>query len=181
MPTQRIHRENENLPHFVTITVFDWLDIFTKKEYYGVLINCLIFCRENLGLLLYEYVLMTNHVHLIVAADEGRKLSKLISSFKKRTTMEILFLLRRDKQRRLIRALTQYGVGEDGFPSRIWQRDNFPEVIIATRFLKKHIEYIYNNPVKSGYVAKPHEWVYSSARNRLFGDNSLIELDNIFT
>lgn len=40
------------------------------------------------------------------------------------------------------------------------------------------VNYIHYNPVKKGYVDKPEFWRYSSTRNRLLNDNSLIELDS---
>lgn len=46
------------------------------------------------------------------------------------------------------------------------------------RLLRQKIKYIYNNPVRKKYVAKPEDWLYSSARNRILDDNSMIELDS---
>jgi len=39
--------------------------------------------------MLFEYVIMTNHIHLIACAKEGHKLSQIISDFKKHTTRAI--------------------------------------------------------------------------------------------
>ncbi|MCK4553454.1 transposase, partial [Candidatus Parcubacteria bacterium] len=90
MPTKRINQENENEMHFLTLTIIEWIDIFTKPEYFKVIIDSLKYCRKNKGLKLYEYVIMTNHIHLIVKAEQGYKLSQIISDFKKYTTREIL-------------------------------------------------------------------------------------------
>lgn len=37
MPTIRIKNEDENNPHFLTITIIEWLDVFTKPEYFKIL------------------------------------------------------------------------------------------------------------------------------------------------
>jgi len=43
--------------------------------------------------------------------------------------------------------------------------------------LRQKIEYVHNNPVKRGYVDVPEHWRYSSARNYVAGDHSLIRVD----
>jgi len=178
MPTLRIHKENENSIHFLTITTIEWIDIFTKKEYFNVLINSLKFCQKKLGLLLYEYVIMTNHIHLIGRAKEGYKLSQIISSFKQFTTREILKLLEEDNREYILRLIENSFSKKPINQYQIWQRENYPKLIETEKFLDQKIDYIYNNPVVKGYVDRPEDWVYSSARNRILDDNSIIELEN---
>ncbi len=43
MPPKRIYHENENLMHFITLTVIEWIDVFTKPEYFKVIIDSLKF------------------------------------------------------------------------------------------------------------------------------------------
>lgn len=35
------------------------------------------------------------------------------------------------------------------------------------------------NPVRKGFVAKPEDWLYSSARNYINGDDSVMEIDGL--
>ncbi len=51
--------------------------------------------------MLFEYVIMTNHIHLIACAKEGHKLSQIISDFKKHTTRAILEALKIDNRKYL--------------------------------------------------------------------------------
>jgi len=178
VPTPRIHKDNENLTHFITITTIEWLDIFTKKEYFDILINCLKFCRKKLGLLLYEFVFMTNHVHLIVAAKEGYKLSQIISSFKQFTSKEIMGILKNDNRKYILVLLEKSFSKKKDIRRQIWQRENWPEAIETEKFLDQKINYMYNNPVVKGYVEKPEDWIYSSARNRALEDGGIIEIDS---
>ena len=62
---------------------------------------------------------------------------------------------------------------------QVWQTDNYPEVIESAKFLEQKTNYIYNNPVEKGYVEKPEEWVYASARNRILDDDGIIKLDEV--
>ena len=54
MPTLRINLSDENKLHFITFTVIEWIDIFTKPEYFKIIIDSFKFCRKNKGLLLFE-------------------------------------------------------------------------------------------------------------------------------
>ena len=58
--------------YFLTLTVVDWVDLFMRSIYKHIIVNSLKFCQEKKGLQLYAWVLMTNHLHIIAAADEGK-------------------------------------------------------------------------------------------------------------
>jgi REP element-mobilizing transposase RayT len=57
---------DQTLPHFITATVVDWIDVFTRKTYRDTFIECLDYCITNKAMVLYGYVIMSNHIHLIV-------------------------------------------------------------------------------------------------------------------
>ena len=179
MPTLRINYENENTTHFLTLTIIEWINIFTKPEYFEIIIDSLKYCQKNKGLLLYEYVIMTNHIHLIAKAKEGNKLSQIISDFKKHTTREILKELKKDNRKYILNLIKNSFTKKRGYQNQIWQRENYPEIITTEEFLNEKIKYIYNNPVKKRYVVNPEDWIYSSAKNRILKDDSVIELDNL--
>lgn len=180
MPTLRVKKENENQPHFITITIIEWIDIFTKPEYFKVVIDSLKFCRQNKGLLLYEYVIMTNHIHLIAQAKEGFRLSQIISDFKKHTTREILRLLEKDNRRYIMNLIKNSFSKKKGYENQVWQRENYPELIVSEKFLSNKISYIYYNPVRKEYVRKAEDWLFSSARNRILNDHSTMKLDDFW-
>ena len=179
MPPIRIKNEDENLTHFLTITTIEWIDIFTKPQYFQIIVDSLKYCRDNKGLLLYEFIIMTNHIHLIVKAKEGNKLSQIISDFKKHTTREILKELEEDNRRYILNLIKNSFAKKKNYQNQIWQRENYPELITSEKFIFQKANYIYNNPVKRGYVIKLEDWRYSSARNRILNNNSIIELDNL--
>lgn len=62
---------NQYALHFLTFTIVGWVDVFTRKETKQIIIDSLKYCIENKGLILYGYVIMTNHLHLIARADES--------------------------------------------------------------------------------------------------------------
>ena len=48
--------------YFVTLTVIDWIDIFTRRYYNDFIIENLVWCLQNANLNIYAYVIMTNHI-----------------------------------------------------------------------------------------------------------------------
>ena len=73
---------DQTLPHFVTATVVDWIDVFTRKNYRDIVVECLDFCIREKAMVLYGYVIMSNHIHMIVQSGDG-ELSDLLRDFKK--------------------------------------------------------------------------------------------------
>ena len=57
--------------YFITSTVVDWVDVFTRPVYKHVIIESLEYCQKEKGLIIYAWVLMTNHLHAIVGVEEG--------------------------------------------------------------------------------------------------------------
>jgi REP element-mobilizing transposase RayT len=74
---------NQNIPYFLTWTIVDWIDIFTRQRYREIIIESLKYCVARKGLVLHAYVIMSNHMHLIVNASQGFALSDIIRDCKK--------------------------------------------------------------------------------------------------
>jgi REP element-mobilizing transposase RayT len=75
--------------YFVTFAVVGWVDVFTRKEYVGILFDSLEFCRKHKGLELFEYVVMPSHVHLLARRKAGL-LSDVIRDMKSFTAKKLL-------------------------------------------------------------------------------------------
>ena len=167
-PSPRIQLRDKNNIYFITITVMGWIDVFTNNTYFDLLKNSLQHCIANKGLILYEYVFMTNHIHLIAGASENSQgLDAIIRDFKSFTTHEIKKLLENDNRRYILKLLKNSNKVKKKNEFQLWQRENYPEEIYSDGFLDSKIQYIWNNPVKKGYVKNPEDWLYSSARQKL--------------
>jgi len=177
MPTLRINKSAQNMPHFITLTVIEWIDIFTKPEYFKTITDSLTYCRKNKGLKVYEYVIMSNHMHIIIGTPDDDNLVQVLSDFKKHTKREIWKLLEKDNRHYIVNILNNSYHKKKGYVKQIWQRENYPERINSETFMLTKVRYIYMNPVKKGYVSKPEHWQYSSAKNWVLGDHSIIQLD----
>ncbi|MBN8861882.1 MAG: transposase, partial [Sphingobacteriales bacterium] len=75
---------NQAAIHFVTFSVVEWVDVFTRKMYRDIVLDSIRFCQNNKGLLLHCWCIMSNHLHLILSA-KNNDLSSLLRDFKKFT------------------------------------------------------------------------------------------------
>jgi REP element-mobilizing transposase RayT len=178
---------NQYLPHFVTFTVVGWVDLFSRKQCRDIVINNLKHCIDHKGLLLYGYVIMTNHVHAIIAAETNTNgLSFLIRDFKSYSSKQLSgWVLGNAKESRrewmtdIFRFYGNFSSNVDLF--QVWTHDNRPMVIFTNEFFQQKLEYIHQNPVKAGFVRRPVDYFYSSASNYAgFEENILdvIVIDN---
>jgi REP element-mobilizing transposase RayT len=71
-------------------------------------------------------------------------------------------------------------VEQRGNEYKIWESGYHPQLMDDHDKLLQKIEYIHLNPVRKGLVEKPEDWKYSSARNYLLNDESIIKIDGLF-
>ncbi len=125
---------------------------------------------------LVAYVFMPSHIHLIVAMPEGEDLSAFMRDFKKFTSTKTRQQLENDRQTFWVDRLRKNTAGKKNQIFKLWM-DRFDDVVIETEeVLRVKIDYIHQNPVKAGLVERAEEWKFSSARNYLYDDHSLIEV-----
>ncbi|HEX9912198.1 MAG TPA: hypothetical protein VGB01_03010 [candidate division Zixibacteria bacterium] len=60
---------------------------------------------------------------------------------------------------------------------QIWQIGYDDLGVYSPKILRTKIDYIHNNPGKEGLVEKPEDYRYSSARNYILNDHSIIKVD----
>jgi putative transposase len=154
--------------YFVTDTVVDWVDIFSRPRYKHIILQSLQFCQSQKGLLIYAWVLMTNHLHMIVGAKEGAKVSDIMRDFKKFTSKEILRVLKTDIQesRRewMLNRFEYAGRNDKKITNyRFWQEGNDAQEIFLQNYFNQKLNYIHQNPVRAEIVNNPEDYQYSSA------------------
>jgi REP element-mobilizing transposase RayT len=87
-----IHHPNSM--YFVTNTIVNWIDIFTKPPYADIIINSLSHCITAKGLQVHGWYIMPSHIHLLVSASLPTiSLSDIMSDSKKFTSKKLLILL----------------------------------------------------------------------------------------
>ena len=159
--------------HFITCTVVQWADVFTRKMYIEIVEDSLTFCIDNKGLIVYGYVIMSNHIHLLVQAKQNN-LSDILRDFKKFTSQRITHAIETNpaesRKRWLMWLLTNGKTADNKAASfRFWQADNHAEIGFHLPFMWQKLSYIHNNPVRAGIVSKAEEYKWSSAADYFHG------------
>ena len=154
--------------YFTTTTVVDWVDIFTRPRYRHIVLESLAYCQANKGLNVYAWVLMSNHLHMIVDVSGECSLSDVFRDFKKYTSKRIFAELTADEHesRRpwlMHRFCFAASVSNRFKDFRFWQEGNYVEELWTLEFLQQKVNYIHMNPVRQEIVAQPEEYLYSSA------------------
>lgn len=174
------HTIKKNSSYYITLTVVEWADIFTRKNHRDAIINALRYCIKNKGLNVYAYCLMSNHLHMIVNCNEPFQLSDTIRDFKRHTVKTILFQIINEPESRrewLLKIFEDAGDKNSRNKTyKFWQTGNHAIEIFTENFVWQKVNYIHNNPVAEKLVKKPEDWVYSSASNYYLGDGILEEV-----
>jgi putative transposase len=152
-------------------------ECFFSIPLFDMMINSLKSCQTNKGLHLHGYVLMPNHAHYIVSTDLPEKLSDIMRDLNRFTSHRIADALEENQQHALFNVFRQAAKEEGrGNQYKIWQEGYHPIALETADLFQQKLEYIHENPVRKGFVDRAEQWRYSSARNYLLNDHSIIEV-----
>ena len=155
--------ENQ-FPHFVSGTIINWIPLFSNTYVASIIFNSLKYLQNEDRLIIYAYVLMENHYHLIVSSPSD--LRKEMNRFRSFTARKIIDFLKEKKSYELLNQLKFFKLQLKRDRSyQLWQEGTCPKLINSEEMMLQKLEYIHNNPVKRGYVVNPVHWRYSSAFN----------------
>ncbi len=153
----------KHAPHFLTMTIVNWIPLFASPTLASILLDSLHFLQEHERLIVYAYVILENHLHLIAQAAD---LAKEVASFKSYTAGAMIDYLQLHKATRVLKQLEQHKLAHKRDRThQVWQEGSHPQAIQGVVMMRQKVEYIHNNPVKRGYVDEPIHWRYSSARD----------------
>ncbi len=172
---------NQNALHYITLTVVGWIDVFTRKVYKDDLINSLRYCIKEKGLNVHAYVIMSNHMHVILSAKEGYVLSYIVRDFKRHTAKTIIerILTTKEESRsewmlKLFKYYAKYNKNNSKY--QFWGRDNKPVELSSPKWINQKLAYIHLNPVRAGIVENTEEYNYSSSGN-YNGEDGKLEVE----
>ncbi|WP_087941048.1 REP-associated tyrosine transposase [Algoriphagus faecimaris] len=173
-------RDQDKL-YFVTFTIVEWIDLFTRKDYRDIFIESLKFCQKNKGLDLCAYCIMSSHIHLIIGRNGEEKIEDVIRDIKKFTSIKFLEEIRKSPlESRKSFLLEHFGKAgrknSNNVAFQIWQQHNHPIELNTTGKIQRCLNYIHQNPVVAGIVCLPEEYLYSSAKNYAGLTEKLIEV-----
>jgi putative transposase len=117
--------------------------------------------RRKDGFLVLGYVVMPDHVHLVIHPTENTAVGSIIGEIKKRSSYRILSRWKQQGRNTLIK-LTFTGRGRQQYA--FWQPRGYDHNCRTADFVREKINYCHRNPVKAGLVSNPGDWPWSSYR-----------------
>ncbi|UYZ65180.1 transposase [Hymenobacter weizhouensis] len=117
---------------------------------------------------MFAFCLMTNHLHLICRAAEGKDLSDLVRDFKKFTSRQLFQALHTNQQESRRAWLEWIFCKQGEFNSnnhtvQIWQQRSHGVELRNETMLRQRLHYTHQNPVQAGICYKAEDYLYSSA------------------
>jgi len=169
------------MPHFVTFTVVGWIDVFSREKYKELFVESLKYCQQNKGFVLHAWIIMTNHVHLIISSDTN-KLEHIVRDLKKYTSKQIIKSIQEnDSESRKDWMLNIFSyVGRNNNNNKeyqFWKQDYHPIELDNPEKLRQRLDYLHENPVRSGLVWEPWYYKYSSALDYYTNENGLLKIE----
>jgi REP element-mobilizing transposase RayT len=146
--------------YFVTFTVHQWVDVFTRKAYAEILLESLKYCQLTKGLEVFAWVIMSNHCHLILRA-RNENLSDIIRDLRKFTAKKIFKAIQENplESRKKWLEMTLSYENQIWF----WEKGYHGEEIFSNSFFQIKVNYIHENPIRAGIVEKAEDYMSSSA------------------
>ena len=169
------------LPHFITFSVVGWIDVFSREQYKEIFVESLKYCQENKGLILHAWVIMTNHVHLIVSSNTN-KIEHLVRDIKKFTSKMIIEAINEnpgESRREWMLGIFNY-TGQQNNNNKefqFWKQDYHPIELDTAEKTKQRLDYLHENPVRSGLVWEPWHYKYSSAIDYYTNERGLLAIE----
>jgi putative transposase len=169
------HYDEPGHAHFLTFSCYRRLPLLGKERSCLWLVQAIQQARVKHGFDLWAWVIMPDHVHLLIWPSAGTATAEILRSIKVPVARKALFYLRRQAPAYLKKLA--YGKDHDR-EYRFWQAGpGYDKNVIEPAQVYELIEYIHQNPVKRGLAARATDWKWSSARAWEGWDDLLLSLD----
>ena len=163
----RIH--NSGQAHFITFSCYRRQPFFLDARTYDLFPVCLERMRQHFQMLVYGFVVMPEHVHLLLSEPEKRTLADAVHFLK------LSFTKRLRSQVSAQKTGANLGHGSSG---SFWQRRYYDRNVRDHREFVAALKYIHRNPVKRGLVEKPEDWPWSSYRHYALDEPGIVTVES---
>jgi putative transposase len=154
-------------PQFFTATILEWKHLLKPDEFKYIIIDSLLYLKNEESIIVYGFVIMPNHIHLIWQIQDGFKQDKIQLRFLKYTAQQMKFkLLQTDKFK-----LEQYRVNAKDREYQFWERNALSIDLWSEKVFEQKLNYIHDNPLQERWrlAEFPEDYKYSSAKFYMTG------------
>ncbi|MBK7104814.1 MAG: transposase [Ignavibacteriae bacterium] len=162
---------------FVTTSVINHSSVFIYDECCDILISNIKHYQTKYNFEILSYVIMPTHFHWIVQIDKSKgTISDIMRDIKKYSAWDIMEILENKNRFDLINKFEKHASDFEykDRKRKFWQHRFDDQVIRDQKMFWIKLNYIHNNPVKAGFAVKQENYKYSSARNYILQDHSII-------
>ena len=158
MPSGLKRFQNAESLHFITFSCFHRLPLLKTSGASETVEAVLEATRARHLARVYAYVLMPEHIHLLVNEPPRILLAQFLKAVKQTTSRKLR-----------------------GSREKFWQDRYYDSNIYGEMARSEVIRYIHRNPVKRGLVEKPEDWPWSSFRHYASGVRGTVEIESQWT
>ncbi len=163
---------NQNLPgalHFITGNLINRIPIFRRDDCCEAFLEVFTTLLKDWPCKLIAYVLMPDHLHLIVNPRDGniKSFSAALKGLAAKRIVEITH------DSRFLRSMPD----GDGSIHQVWQESFKGQPLWSGWMINQKINYIHANPVKAGLVKSAKDYPWSSFRAFYLGTNEPLAVD----
>jgi putative transposase len=162
----RLHRYyGAGYLHFITTSCYQRRPLLGSRLNRHLFLEVLEQVRRRYHFVVVGYVVMPEHVHLLLGEPERGNPSVVMQAIKQGFARRLLGKLRSQadlRQGHLWSAALEAG--------HIWQRRFYDFVVFSEKKRAEKLRYMHRNPVKRGLVLEPEQWVWSSFRHYASGE-----------
>ena len=145
---------------FFTATILEWKPLLNENRYKDIIIESLRFLVKDKRIVLYAFVLMSNHFHLVWQIQAGHIKENVQRDFLKFTGQMIKYELQKTDPV----LLETFLVKAKDRQYQFWERNALSIDLFSEAVLMQKIKYIHQNPVKAGICKEAEAYKYSSAK-----------------
>jgi REP-associated tyrosine transposase len=156
--------------HFITFSCYERRPLLGSARARNLFVRILGEVRERYQFKLVGYVVMSEHVHLLLSEPARGDPSKVLQSLKQRVSRA----MRKRKKRSSGSQLRLPFPEEKNGPKRFWQRRFYDFNVWSRGKRKEKLNYMHANPVVGGLVKHPKEWGFYER-----GEEGMIRIDPV--
>lgn len=167
--------------YFITTTAVERLHLFSRPVMKRIIVDSVNYMRVQSWIKLHIFVVMPNHIHLIVRFQEGHAPSDRLREFKKHTARQIIRQYQAENNERALTVLEEAARSIRDQRYKVWEDRYDARDVFSEDFLRQKAEYCHNNPCQPhwGLADSPEQYPWSSARFYLLGEPAIIPVDDV--
>ena len=167
--------------YFITTTSINRTLLFLPEEHKQIVANSLDYMRQKGWINLFAFVIMPNHVHMLVRILTSFKLASVMRDFKKYTSKQIARHCLFENNLELLSIMEEAGEVSKKSRYKVWEDGYDARDVYSLGFLEQKLDYIHNNPCQSQWnlVDQPEDYRWSSACFYLQERPAVIDVDDL--